>query len=52
MAERLEMSAHRHPVNGAWIVRAIVRGYYVERAYYDYTKREALRLFREEARRA
>lgn len=44
------MSVYRHPVHGAWIVSAIVGGYFVERAYYGYTKKEAVRLFRKEAR--
>jgi len=44
------MSAYKHPVHGAWIISDIVGGYFVERAYYGYTKREALRKFRAEMR--
>jgi hypothetical protein len=41
------VSVYRHPVHGAWIISAIVGGYFVEQAYYGYTKREAMKLFRE-----
>ena len=30
---------------GAYVISAIVRGYYVRRVYYGHTRREALRLF-------
>ena len=33
---------------GAWVVSDIVGGYWVTRRYYFYTKREAVRLFRQE----
>jgi hypothetical protein len=33
---------------GAWRVSDIVAGYLVTRTYYFYTKKEAVRLFREE----
>lgn len=33
---------------GAWRVSDIVSGYLVTRTYYFYTKKEAVRLFREE----
>lgn len=33
---------------GAWVVSDIVNGYRVSRRYYFYTKREAVRLFRQE----
>jgi hypothetical protein len=42
----LEIYAHKHPVNGAWILSAIVGYERIERAYYFYTKREAMQLFR------
>ena len=34
--------------SGAYQVSAIIRGYLVTRTYYGYTKREAVRLFRED----
>lgn len=33
---------------GAWCISDIVGGYYVRRIYMDYSRREALQLFREE----
>ena len=45
MREALTLSVWRDNY-GAWRVAAIVAGYRVERAYYYYTKREAVRLFR------
>jgi hypothetical protein len=33
-------------INGAWRVSDIVDGYLVQRVYYGYTKREAMRQFR------
>jgi hypothetical protein len=33
--------------SGAWVVSDIVGGYWVTRQYYFYTKREAMKLFRE-----
>jgi hypothetical protein len=45
------MSVNRVWHSGAWIVSDIVGGYLVSRTYYGYTKREAVRLFREERRR-
>jgi hypothetical protein len=35
---------------GAWVVSDIVGGYLVTRRYYYYSKREALAMFRAEAR--
>jgi hypothetical protein len=35
---------------GAWIISDIVGGYLVTRRYYYYSKREALAMFRAEAR--
>jgi hypothetical protein len=35
---------------GAWRISDIVDGYLVTRRYYGYTKREAVRLFKEETR--
>jgi hypothetical protein len=35
---------------GAWVISDIVGGYLVTRRYYYYTKREALAMFRAEAR--
>ena len=35
-------------LNGAWEVCSIIGGYLVRRAYYGYSKREAIRLFRAE----
>lgn len=35
---------------GAWVVSDIVNGYRVARRYYYYSKREAVRLFKQEMR--
>ena len=35
---------------GAWRITDIVDGYLVTRRYYGYTKREAIKLFKEETR--
>lgn len=35
---------------GAWVVSDSIGGYLVTRRYYFYTKREAVRLFRQELR--
>ena len=35
---------------GAWRITDIVDGYLVTRVYYFYTKKEALKLFKEETR--
>jgi hypothetical protein len=35
---------------GAWVVSGIVAGYLVTRTYYYYNKREAIALFKREAR--
>ena len=40
------MSITRVAHSGAYVITAIVGGYYVSRTYYGYTRREALRLFR------
>jgi len=42
-----DLSAHKNPINGSWVVSAVVDGYTVSVAYYYYTKNEAVRLFRE-----
>jgi hypothetical protein len=34
--------------SGAWIISDMISGYLVTRTYYGHTKRDALRLFREE----
>jgi hypothetical protein len=31
---------------GAWRISDIINGYWVERVYYFYTKKEAIKLFR------
>lgn len=36
---------------GAWCISAIVNGHLVQRQYFFYTKREAIRLFKEYIRR-
>lgn len=38
----------KHPVNGSYIVSDIIDGQRVQRVYFYYTKRECLRMFREE----
>ena len=35
---------------GAWVVSDIIGGYLVVRRFYGYTRREAVQLFRQEAR--
>ena len=35
---------------GAWRVSDIVNGYLVTKRYYGYTKREAIKLFKEQTR--
>ena len=35
---------------GAWRISDIIDGYLVTRRYYGYTKREAIKLFKEETR--
>lgn len=42
------MTATRLYPSGAWEVSDIIRGQWVRRTYYGYTKREALTLFRAE----
>jgi hypothetical protein len=37
-------------IHGAYVISDIVRGYRVSRQYYGYTKREAVKAFRAEAR--
>jgi hypothetical protein len=48
---KTEIYAHKHPVNGAWILSAIVGYERIERAYYFYNKREAMTLFRREIKK-
>ena len=36
--------------SGAWEVYGTVKGYFMSRTYMGYTKREAIRLWKEEAR--
>ena len=36
--------------SGAWHIYATVNGYLMQRTYYFYTKREAMHMFRAEAR--
>lgn len=42
------LHAEKHPVSGAWLVSALWDGYIVRRTYFDYTKKEAIALFRQE----
>lgn len=35
---------------GAWVISDLVGGYFVTQRYYFYTKREAIKLFREYVR--
>lgn len=48
---KTEIYAYRHPVNGAWILSAIVGYERIERAFYFYNKREAMTLFRREIKK-
>lgn len=43
------MNAVRVVPSGAWQVSDMIGGYLVTRTYIGYTKREALRMFREES---
>lgn len=36
---------------GAWCISAVIKGYLVQRQYFFYTRREAIKLFKEETRR-
>lgn len=45
---KTEIYAYRHPINGAWILSAMLEHARIEKAYYFYTKREAMTLFRRE----
>ena len=40
-----DIRAERHPVNGSWLVSAMVNDYLVRRSYYGYTKKEAVAEF-------
>jgi hypothetical protein len=44
------MTAERNYL-GAWIISDIVGNEYIKRVYMGYTKREAIRLFRADAKR-
>lgn len=44
------MTIERIPHSGALVVSEIIGGYLVTRKYYGYSKREAMRAFRAEAR--
>ena len=46
-----EVSAYRQFPSGAWIVAAIVGQYRVQRTYFGYSKREAVRAFLAEVAR-
>ena len=48
VTQRDVSATKRH--NGAWECSAMIGGYRVERTYYGYTKREAVRLFVERYR--
>ena len=43
-------TATRNPVNGSYVVDAIIGGYLVTRVYYGYSKREAVAAFNAEMR--
>jgi hypothetical protein len=43
------MQVEKSNVTGAWIIYGVVNGYFRERAYYGYTKRDAVRLWRASA---
>ena len=45
-----EMIAERN-VNGYWIISDIIDGYLIRRVYIGYTKKEAIKLFKQEIRR-
>ena len=50
----VDITITRHPVNGAWLVSAIVCDnegeFLMTRTYYGYTKVEAVRMFKHEVR--
>ena len=33
-------------IEGAWVIRDIINGYWEKQIYYFYTKKEAIKLFR------
>jgi hypothetical protein len=39
-------------IHGALVISAVIGGYLISRQYYGYTRREAVRLFRDEVRGA
>jgi hypothetical protein len=45
-----DVSVLRHPITGAYVCSAIVSGHRVQRVYYGYTKRLAVRQFVAEVR--
>ena len=51
MKQTIEVSAYKHPTNGAWILSTIVGNYYKEQAFYYYTKRNAIVEFRAQVRK-
>ena len=46
-----DVSVNRNPINGSIVVSAIVDGFIESIAYYGYSKRDAMRLFRANIRR-
>lgn len=44
------MTVTKQAHSGAYVVSDLVDGYLVTRTYYGFTKREAVRMFREETR--
>lgn len=44
------MTVTKQAHSGAYVVSDIIGGYLVTRTYYGFTKREAVRMFREEIR--
>ena len=49
MATRIDVS-YRRTFQGAWALSTIAGGFYFERQFFGYTKREATVLFRQQVR--
>lgn len=43
-----DITVERNKVNGSYILTTIVKGCYVSRVYYGYTKKECIAMFKDE----
>lgn len=42
------MEIYTERITGGWLVSAIIKGYRVKSRYYGYTKKEAIKMFKNE----